>query len=48
MQSIKLNPSFIKPYYRCAQAYLVLDKFEEVIKIAEQGLQVFYLRKFSE
>lgn len=37
---MRLNPTFIKPYFRCAQAYHTLDKYEECVKMAEKGLEV--------
>ena len=39
-EAMKLNPTFIKPYYRCAQAFNTLEKYEECIKISEKGLLV--------
>ena len=41
VEAMRLNPTFIKPYFRCAQAYLTLEKYEECIKMADKGLEVY-------
>lgn len=38
--AIRYDPKFIKPYFRGAQAYLILEKYEECVKICEEGLAV--------
>ncbi len=38
--AIRYDPKFIKPYFRGAQAYLILEKFEECVKICEDGLVI--------
>lgn len=40
VEAMRLNPTFIKPYFRCAQAYLTLEKYEECVKMSDQGLAV--------
>jgi len=38
--AIKLNPSFVKAYYRKAFANYRLEKFEECTRICDQGIQL--------
>jgi hypothetical protein len=38
--AILLNPSFIKPYHRCAQALQFLEKWEDAKKILDRAVQV--------
>jgi len=36
--AIKYDPKWIKPYFRAAQGYFTLEKYEECVKICDEGL----------
>lgn len=40
LKAIELNPQFIKPYFRCAKAFLYLEQYKESIDICEKGLKI--------
>lgn len=48
LEAMKLDPKFIRPYARAAEALLGLGNFEKSIQIADKGLQIEFMKELKD
>lgn len=48
LQAIQLDPKFVRPYARAAEALLGLGLYEKCIQMAEKGLKLEFIKELKE